>query len=193
MKEFSKSYLVPIAIYAVFAAAGLAFISLFLHINLFGGIVLYYMRILAYVFLAFLISAAVSALFIKKLSLVYKNAIGAALIIQFCVCATFVTIAPTNIDRSFSVFFLSEMYENPDKTYSQAELESLFVDRYVLIGGVTRRLNEQISLGYIADNAGQGYALTPKGRALIETMRLIEKAYPIDGKAQLYPNLTKAK
>jgi hypothetical protein len=129
MREFAKSYLTPIAIYAAFSALGLLLISLFSHIGLFNNIVLYYSRALVYVALASLISFVASAFFLKKISLIYKNAIIAAIIIQLCVSAAFVTIAPTNIDRSFSVFFLAEMYENPSKEYSQQEIEAFFVDR----------------------------------------------------------------
>ncbi|MDR1910888.1 MAG: hypothetical protein LBQ52_00885 [Helicobacteraceae bacterium] len=192
MRAFTRNYLAPIAIYAIFSAIGLALISLFLHINLFDGVVLYYSRLLLYVVAVCLISVFVSAFFMKELSVAFRNAIVAAIVIQVCVCAAFVTIAPTNIDRSFSVFFLSEMYENEGKEYSTQELESLFVDRYVLIGGVTRRINEQISLGNIVQTGGGGsnggsYFLTPKGKRLVETMRLIEKIYPVDSKVQLYP------
>jgi hypothetical protein len=156
MKLFAKNYLAPIALYAAFSAAGLLLISLFLHVNLFSGVVLYYSRILIYSIVACVITAIFGAFIIKKLSLTLRNAVVAAVIIQFCVCAAFVTIAPTNIDRSFSVFFLSEMYENPNKEYSEKALESLFLDRYIIIGGVTRRINEQLSLGNIVQNSRGG-------------------------------------
>jgi predicted transcriptional regulator len=108
-------------------------------------------------------------------------------IISFLFSALFITMGPMPIDRSYSIFIIADMYENPDKVFSQEEIERVFKEKYIQKNEATkRRIEEQKSIGNIEQVMG-GYSITKKGRRLIEIMRFVELLYPVDEKRTLYP------
>jgi hypothetical protein len=99
----------------------------------------------------------------------------------------FVSAGPMPMDRSYSIFVIADMYENPDKVYTAEEIEQAFIEKYILKNEATkRRINEQKSIGNIEESNG-GYRISEKGKRLIRIMRFVESNYPVDEKETLYP------
>ena len=79
----------------------------------------------------------------------------------------FLVVLPVTIDRSISVFLLGEMAAHPDRSYSAADLRTLFKDTYVDgFQQIERRVDEQERSGNIR-RVGAGYEISPQGRAFV--------------------------
>jgi len=80
---------------------------------------------------------------------------------------TFLIVVPVTLDRSVSVFLLGVMNERPTETFTADRLETVFDDVYVRkYGAMERRIREQVRSGNITPE-GDGYRITPTGRAFI--------------------------
>lgn len=88
-----------------------------------------------------------------------KNAVLSFLLI-YC----FVFTIPTTVDRAYSVKLLTRLDRSP-VGLTHDEVNRLFIDGFILEGGVDKRLVEQTSTGSIRKLDGR-YVLTPTGRFL---------------------------
>jgi hypothetical protein len=158
------------------------------------AVYIYYYRMLYYVgltsgllLLMSLVARLLSGAVGGRLRVPGFPALLSALIIATLFAALFVTAGPMPIDRSYTVFSIADMYEQADKSYTAAEIERAFVEKYIARDQATqRRIEEQKSIGNIEETS-DGYRITEKGKRLIEMMRLVEAFYPADEKGVLYP------
>lgn len=102
--------------------------------------------------------------------------------------ALFFSMGPTTIDRSYTVFMLSDMTDHADIVYTAEEIKDGFVDNYIeRFNESKRRIDEQLSIGNLEQVEG-GYCITEKGQRLIQLFRFIEFFYPVADESSIYPN-----
>lgn len=91
------------------------------------------------------------------------------------------------MDRSYTIYTLAEMADNPKQVHSMEEIENRFIDVYIKeMQNTERRIFEQVEVGSLTEVEG-GYQISDKGQRLIEMYRLLEKIYPVDNKTSIYP------
>lgn len=89
-------------------------------------------------------------------------------------------VLPVTIDRSISVFMLTQMAAQPDHDFSPAELRALFVDVYVgRYGQIERRLEEQKLTRNVSQTAA-GFRITPQGLAFVRFARGLSIVFQTD-------------
>jgi hypothetical protein len=190
-----KNAAVLLCFYMGLAVLEMLTLSLFAHINFLKEMVyIYYYRMLCYIGTAS--GLLLLILFVLRFKLagigrcfhvLRLNSIIAASLISTFFSAFFVTMGPMPIDRSYTIFSIAAMYEEPDKVYTAEDIEQAFIERYIIRNQATqRRIEEQKRIGNI-EEIDDGYRITEKGKRLIEMMRLVEKFYPADEKRMLYP------
>ncbi len=107
-----------------------------------------------------------------------RDAFSAAVLsLAFNLC--FLVIFPVTIDRSISVFVLGEMAAHADRAYSADQMAQVFSNVYVGEDQqIDRRMREQLLSGNV-ERVGDGYRISPHGKAFIQTSKLI--AWMFDG------------
>jgi hypothetical protein len=174
---------------------GLILCCIFMRTDFLYGIVyIYYFRAMAYAILSALIVGAATLLlvFLKK-SKTFKfldsKLIFSGFAISFLLIFTFFGLGPFCSDRSFTIFSLGYLYENADKSYTQEEMEQIFIDGFVKNFGATKkRIGEQMSTGYIKELDGK-YFISESGKRFIKLLRLIDFFFPTaTNPSSLYPN-----
>lgn len=89
-------------------------------------------------------------------------------------------VLPVTIDRSISVFILTQMAARPDHAFTPTELRSLFVDVYVeRYGQIERRLEEQDVSRNVAQT-GNGFRITPQGLAFVRFAQFLSVVFQTD-------------
>ena len=89
-------------------------------------------------------------------------------------------VLPVTIDRSISVFMLTEMAAQPDRDFTSLDMRNLFVDVYVeRYRQIERRLEEQKISGNVTPTA-TGFRITPQGLAFVRFARLLSKIFQTD-------------
>lgn len=198
----AKEVVIDIFIYGCCAATatifGLFFCTLILQTDFLAGIFsIFYFRMLFYClmgcFLVLLISIIISIKAKGKLGFL-KNTLNtqgivSIFLISFLLDFSFVgNFAFTN-DRSYTIFFLCELYDNSERVYTQPELEQVFIERFVIEGNAAgKRLDEQMSTGFIEEVEG-GYRISDAGKNYVEFNRFIDIFLPAPSDpSSLYPN-----
>jgi hypothetical protein len=89
-------------------------------------------------------------------------------------------VLPVTIDRSISVFMLTEMAAHPDHAFTPAELRTLVVDVYVQrYEQIERRLKEQ-EVSRNVSHTANGFRITPQGLAFVRFARLLSIVFQTD-------------
>lgn len=89
-------------------------------------------------------------------------------------------VLPVTIDRSISVFMLTQMAAQPDHAFTPSELQNLFVDVYVKrYEQIDRRLEEQEVSRNVAQTAN-GFRITPQGLAFVRFARFLSIVFQTD-------------
>ena len=89
-------------------------------------------------------------------------------------------VLPVTIDRSISVFMLTEMAAQPDRGFTSLDMRNLFVDVYVeRYRQIERRLEEQKISGNVTPTA-TGFRITPQGLAFVRFAHLLSKIFQTD-------------
>jgi len=155
---------------------------------------IFYFRMLAYAILSALIICIATLVFVSKtktktLKFLDNKLIFSGFAISFLLIFSFLGTVSFNSDRSYTIFSLAYLYENADKSYTQEEMEQVFIDGFVKNFGATkRRLDEQINTGYIMESNGK-YFISESGKRFIELCRLIDIFFPTAiNPSSLYPN-----
>jgi hypothetical protein len=96
------------------------------------------------------------------------------------VAVCFLIVLPVTIDRSISVFMLTQMAAQPDRAFTPSELRGLFVDVYVeQYGQIERRLDEQAVSRNVSRTA-TGFRITPQGIAFVRFARVLSILFQTD-------------
>ena len=89
-------------------------------------------------------------------------------------------VLPVTIDRSISVFMLTQMAAQPDHAFTPSELRGLFIDVYVeRYGQIERRLDEQQVSRNVTQTAN-GFRITPQGLAFVRFARALSIIFQTD-------------
>ncbi len=89
-------------------------------------------------------------------------------------------VLPVTIDRSISVFMLTQMAAQPDHAFTPSELRSLFVDAYVTrYRQIERRLEEQEVSRNVAQTAS-GFRITLQGLVFVRFARFLSGVFQTD-------------
>jgi hypothetical protein len=96
------------------------------------------------------------------------------------IAVSFLVVFPVTIDRSISVFLLSQMAAQRDRAFTSSDVQTLFVDVYVQrYGQIERRLEEQEISGNIK-SAATGYRITSQGLAFVRFARFLSIVFRTD-------------
>ena len=89
-------------------------------------------------------------------------------------------VLPVTIDRSVTVFILAQMAARPDRSFTPAEMRSIFADVYLgRYQQIDRRLEEQEISGNVARD-GAGFHITPQGLAFVRFARVLSTTFQTD-------------
>jgi len=134
---------------------------------------------------AILLSLA-AKLFLLKNVMTYRD-ILLIFTVFCCVNVVVFTHLPVTAERSVSVFLLGSMAQEPERVFSEQDMEEYFISRYVRdYRAFDKRFHEQIATG-TARPEGGGYVLTAKGEALIRIYDFIADCFGLDKKL-IHPN-----
>ncbi len=102
--------------------------------------------------------------------------------------AVFLSLGPMPIERSYTIFSLADMAEEPETVLTTEEMKAQFINGFVEEAGETqKRIDEQVHIGNLEAVDG-GYRITAKGQRLIKLMRLVESVFPVPDETCIYPN-----
>jgi hypothetical protein len=155
---------------------------------------IFYFRMMAYAILSALIVCAATLVLVSKknakiLKFLDNKLVFSGFAISFLLIFLFLGTVPFNSDRSYTIFSLGFLYENADKSYTQEEMEQVFVDGFIKNFGATKkRIAEQMNTGYVKEKDGR-YYISESGKRFIELFRLIDFFFPTaTNPSSLYPN-----
>lgn len=171
-----------VALIVSFIIGTLVLLLLF-HFRLFNGINVLMYRGLVYIALVSIIMLEI-LLIIAVLSkkLMARDAFNIVVIFA-CVHITFFTLVPVTVERSVSVFMLSQLDNDLDRKMTKQEIEKTFLDKYVYENqAFEKRFNEQITTGTIEKVGNDTYKLTKKGRSIVSMFDIIGQIYGVDMK-----------
>ncbi|MCJ2057537.1 hypothetical protein MKL09_13315 [Methylobacterium sp. J-048] len=170
------------ALHAGAILVGFAVFVLLFQTDLWSGVTILFYRGLILLVVAFLITVVATAALAglgRAWGLRRRDALGACVLSLALNLSVFV-IFPVTIDRSISVFLLGQMAADPEARFSaeraRARFESVYVGEF---RQVERRLAEQTASGNLAAD-GDGYVITPQGRAFIRLSARIAKVFRTD-------------
>lgn len=179
-----KLILIYIVIYLVCSAM---FVALF-HTGLLKGMNVLMYRGIAFIVLTGIVSAIVMGIVRKFWKFVTIRDIIMMFVIFCCVNTVLFTLVPVTVERSVSVFMLSYMDENSDKTFTQDSVGEIFTTKYVYdYGAFEKRFNEQVVTGTIEKNSDGTYSITDRGRFIVKIFRTLAEWFDTDRRL-VYPN-----
>ncbi|MBE7069044.1 MAG: hypothetical protein E7386_00880 [Ruminococcaceae bacterium] len=179
-----KLILLYLVIYLVCSAM---FVGLF-HTGLLKNMNVLMYKGIIFVVLTGLVAAIVMGVVRKFWKFVTVRDIIMMFVIFCCVNTVIFTLVPVTVERSVSVFMLSYMDENSDKTFTQDSVGEVFTSKYVNdYGAFEKRFNEQIVTGTIKQNADGTYSITDRGRLIVKGFRTCAEWFDTDRRL-VYPN-----
>ena len=99
------------------------------------------------------------------------------MLVSFFLILAFHTTAITIVDRSISVFMISQLSE---ENLNSNEFKLKFIDRFAQ-EGIDKRINEQVEIGNFF-KVGEEYMLTKKGKLYSSIFKLIQILFNTDKK-----------
>ena len=179
-----KLILIYIVIYLVCSAI---FVGLF-HTTLLKNMNVLMYRGIAFIILTGIVAAIVMGVIRKFWKFVTVRDIIMMFVIFCCVNTVLFTLVPVTVERSVSVFMLSYMDENSDKTFTQDSVGEIFTSKYVNdYGAFEKRFNEQVVTGTIKQNEDGTYSITDRGRFIVSIFRNLAEWFDTDRRL-VYPN-----
>ncbi len=162
-------------LYAAAPLIGFAILAALFRSGLLAQISILFYRGLALIALAFVATLATVFMLARRGPIPGvrgRDAFSAAVLsLAFNLC--FLVIFPVTIDRSVSVFVLGQMAAHADRAYSADQMTKVFSDVYVGEDHqIDRRLREQLLSGNV-ERIGAGYRISARGKAFIQTSKLI--------------------
>ena len=162
-------------------------------IALFHTPVLANMKVLMYrgiglLILTGILSAIVMGIVRKFWKFITVRDIIMVFVIFCCVNMVLFTLIPVTVERSVSVFMLSYMDENSEKTFTKEDIGEVFTAKYVNdYGAFDKRFDEQLVTGTIVDNGDGTYTITDEGRFIVTMFRGVSTMFNTDQRL-VYPN-----
>lgn len=168
-----------VAAFALAIPVGFAvFVALF-HLQLFAGLDIVFYRGLVLLAIAGLLTGLLLWAMRSVLGISAATVLSAA-VLSMSLNLTFLIVLPVTIDRSVTVFLLSEMDHHPDTAFTNPQLRAIFIERYLdQWDQIDRRMREQI-LSHNIERSGDGYKISPQGRAFMRLSRLLAAIFGTD-------------
>lgn len=140
-----------------------------------------------------IILIVISGILASILLVLYKDfrkakwlSIKDAILIFIVTCSiniVFFTLIPVTVERSISVFMLSYIDNNSDKSFTQEEISNIFIDKYVNeYEAFDKRFNEQLVTGSIEQNEDGTYSITNKGQFIVKLFKVISEIFETDSR-----------
>lgn len=90
-------------------------------------------------------------------------------------------MVPVTIERSFSVFMLSEISKQDGQKISLEDTKKLFTEKYVTTNSAfSKRFQEQIITGTLVEKEPNIYMLTYKGNFVVSLFNFFDKLYNVN-------------
>ena len=170
------------ALHAGALVFGFACFVLLFRADLGSGVTILFYRGLILLVIAFLTTLAAMAALAglgRRWGLRRRDALGAC-VLSLSLNLSFFVILPVTVDRSISVFLLGQMAAHPEERFSVDRARAVFETNYLgAFRQIERRLAEQSASGNIVPS-GDGYVITPQGRAFIRLAGLVAEAFRTD-------------
>ena len=143
-----KNVLKLIGIYAlIYIIYSVIFVALF-HTPLLKGMEVLMYRGIVFIIITGILSAVTMAVVRHFWNFVSIRDIIMVFVIFCCVNMVLFTLIPVTVERSVSVFMLSYMDENSDRSFTEDDVQQIFTDKYVKdYGAFEKRFEEQIATG----------------------------------------------
>jgi hypothetical protein len=170
------------ALHAGAVLIGFTCFVLLFQTDLWSGVTILIYRGLILLVVAFLLTAAVTAALAglgRAWGMRRRDALGACVLSLALNLSVFV-IFPVTVDRSISVFLLGQMAARPEERFTADRARAVFESVYLgEFRQIERRLAEQSISGNVAP-AGDGYIITPQGRAFMTFSGLVARIFRTD-------------
>lgn len=183
-----KNILKLIGLYAlIYIVFSVIFVLLF-HTGILAGMGVLMYRGIVFIIITGILSAVAMAVVKKFWDFVTIRDIIMVFVIFCCVNMVLFTLIPVTVERSVSVFTLSYMDENSDKSFTKEDVQEIFTSKYVVdYGAFDKRFDEQIVTGTLVDNGDGTYSITDSGRRVVSMFRMVADWFNTD-KRLVYPN-----
>ena len=180
-KTSAGSVILLILVYfIIYLVCSAMFVGLF-HTGLLKSMNVLMYRGIAFIVLTGIIAAIVMGVIRKFWKFVTIRDIIMMFVIFCCVNTALFILVPVTVERSVTVFMLSYMDENSDKTFTQDSVGDVFTAKYVNdYGAFEKRFNEQIVTGSIKQNPDGTYSITDRGRLIVWGFRTCAEWFDTD-------------
>jgi hypothetical protein len=166
-------------LFALTATIGLALMVLLFKLGTLGGMTVLFYRGLVLIVGGGLLTL-VAALWLGAALKLPVSTAFAAMVLSMSVNLTVLIVLPVTVDRSVSTFLLAYMAEHPNRTFTPAELRTVFDQIYMGdFQQVQRRMDEQTLSGNISPR-GNGYVISAQGRGFIRSAKLVSWLFDTD-------------
>lgn len=183
-----KKILGLIGIYIVIYVVCTAIFIAFFHTPVLANMKVLMYRGIGLLILTGILSAIVMGIVRKFWKFVTVRDIIMVFVIFCCVNMVLFTLIPVTVERSVSVFMLSYMDENSEKTFTKEDIGEVFTAKYVNdYGAFDKRFDEQLVTGTIVDNGDGTYTITDEGRFIVTMFRGVSTMFNTDQRL-VYPN-----
>lgn len=169
--------------YAVLYVISFLLLILLIRLPLFSGMDVLMYRGIIMIILSGLMATGLLVLFRRLKKIEWLSVKDAVLVFILCcsINMVFFTLVPVTVERSVSVFMLSYMDKDPERTFTEEEMSKIFVDTYVYeYGAFEKRFNEQLETGSIKQNPDGSYSITSKGSFLVKLFRAVADVFDTD-------------
>lgn len=183
-----KDVLKLIGIYAlIYLIYSAIFVGLF-HTGFLSSMSVLMYRGLAFIVITGILAAVTMALLRRAWKKIEVRDIILMFFLFCCVNTVLFTMIPVTVERSVSVFMLSYMEENSDRTFTQDDVEEIFKEKYVVeYGAFEKRFEEQLVTGSIVENEDGTYSITERGEKIVALFRMVASWFNTDERL-VYPN-----
>lgn len=187
LQKLLKAACLCIAMCMLFMAG----ISLLLRTPLLEGQKAYLYRLLAFDGICCITALATVAIVWVKKKEVFGISLSSAVMcvgLSTLFMALFLALGPMTIERSYTIYSLSEMADSEKDVYTAEEIKTQFIEGFIEEANESqKRIDEQVSIGNL-EVTGDGYKITKKGKNLILLMRFVEAVFPVPDETCIYPN-----
>ena len=173
------TYLRQTLLLAVFAALGFALYILLFWLGVGSSVSILFYRGVALALVAALITGLIAAWLGRRSDDASLPVAAAAVSLSLNVC--FLVLLPVTVDRSVTVYLLSNIERHQETGISPSGLERTFIDGYVVgMGAIDRRIGEQQKSGNIILGKDGKVRLTEQGERFMRFSRLVARLFGTD-------------
>jgi hypothetical protein len=173
------TYLRQTLLLAVFAALGFAIYVLLFWLGVGSSITILFYRGVVLGLIAALVTGLAAAWVGRRSDDASLPVAAAAVSLSLNIC--FLVLLPVTVDRSVTVYLLSNIERHQETGIAPNDLERAFIDGYVVgMGAIDRRINEQQKSGNIVVGKDGKVRLTNQGERFMKFSRLVARLFGTD-------------